>query len=377
MEPSANELLREVAKALFEMELAKDVAILPGRRLMISPITGIFLETVVSVLVNRVNGNHTNARRLIANIIQELHDRGQGDSKDRSRNTSTLVIQIIGKFVSLCWNADWRRKVAGCEGIALMISDEINLGSQWPYSKEIELCRSIIMVLKDMPPDPPAEVPEVKDTLLRLIRFCNSPRTGNDMAVDMEPLDEAAKKEMTTDEIVQYEWMIKPPAKKCEIYLNLFYMDLTSSNKTVRETCQGCLELMAQLADMKLSDFVKPMVDKLVSNIFTKPLRMFLPLIQIGYMEAMTYLLNMDPPVVEVSDELWRLLNEVIGLGEAEDPPPHPMSPLQRLPRRIALLSAKTKAASIRLITASLVVADYFSKQPVIRQRYVISEWSI
>lgn len=365
MEPAANELIREIAKSLFEMELMKDNNTHSGRRLAISPVTSQFLDTISLVLVQRHGGHHGNARRLIANIIQDLHDRGQGDNKERLRNTSHLLGAIIGKLVSLCWHADWRHKVAGCAGFSVLISDEVNLGTSWPYTKEIEFCRSLIMVLKDMPADPPAEVPEITSTILKLMRFCNPPRTNDQMQTDPGPLDEEARKEMTQEEIQHYEWANKPVAKKTDVYLSIFSGDLTSPNKTVRDAIQAILGLISELAGLPLSDFLKPIIDKLTTNIFLKPLRMFTPIVQIGFMDAMTYLLNIDPPVLEASDQLWRLLNEVIVLGEAEDQ----QGAYPKLSRRAAMLTAKTKAASIRLVTASLVVTDYFSKQANMRQR--------
>jgi transformation/transcription domain-associated protein len=372
MEPAGNELIREIAKALFEMELVKDNSAQTGRKLALSPVTNQFLDTVSLVLIQKHGGNHDNARRLIANIIQDLHDRGQGDNKERVRNTSHLLGAIVGKFVSLCWNPDWRHKVAGCAGFSVLVSDEVNLGAGWPYTKEIEFCRSLIMALKDMPPDPPAEVPEITATILKIMRFCNPPQLGDQMQTEGESLDENARKEMTTEEIQHYEWTNKPVVKKAELYLNIFSVDLTSSNKTVRDTIQAILGLIAELAGVSLSEFLKPAIPKLTTNIFLKPLRMFTPIVQIGFMDAMTYLLNIDPPVLEANDAFWRLMNEVIVLGELEDP--YPAMP--KMNRRATMLTAKTKAAAIRLITASLVIADYFSAQKTARQRYVLLSWS-
>lgn len=372
MEPAANELLRDVARALFEMELAKDMVIQPSRRSILSPVTGIFLDSVVTVLVQRQGGNHTNAKRFIANLIQDLHDRSQSGDRDRIRNTSTMVTQFFSKFVTLCWHPDWRYKVAACAGISVLISDEVSLGSAWPYHKEVELVRSLLMILKDMPTDPPAEVPDVISTLLDLIRFCNSP---DRMSIDPAPLDDNARKEMSHEELQHYDWVHKPLAKKAEIYAAIFQSDLNNSNKTVRDITHSVLNLISEISGVRLADALKEVLPVLTKNIYLKPLRMFNPPTQIGFMDAMTFLLNIDPPVIEATDELWRLLNEVIVLGEADDqvPPMLPMNPMQRLNRRMALLTAKTKAASIRLLTASLGVTDYFSKQPVIRQRWVQS----
>jgi transformation/transcription domain-associated protein len=368
VEPAANELLREVAKALFEMELSKETGPVPGRKLAIAPITGQFLDSVVAVLMTRPNGNHTSARRLIANIIQELHDRGQGEDQERKRNTAALVGTIVSKFVAFCWQTEWRKKVAGCAGVSVLISDEIHLGYDWPYTREVEICRSLVTALKDMPPDPPAEVPEIKKTMIELIRFCNPPLFGDQMEVDGGTLD---RTKMSPEEQAHYDWVHKPVAEKGKAYMNLIHPDLHSPNKTVRETTHECLALFADLSGVKLAEFVRPLVDRVTSNIYGKPLRMFSAMVQIGHMESMTYLLNLDPPVVESSEELWRLLNEVVALAEADEQATHPMNPMHKLGRRATQLNAMTKAAAIRLVTAAFPITEYFQKQPTIRQRYV------
>jgi len=370
VEPVANELLREIAKSLFEMELLKETGPVLGRKLTIAPITSQFLEAVVAVLMTRENGNHTNARRLIANIIQELHDRGQGADRERKRNTASLVWVIISKFVSFCWQTEWRKKIAGCAGISVLISEEIHLGYDWPYTKEIEICRSLITALKDMPQDPPAEVPEIKKTVIDLIRFCNPPRFGDHIQVNGEPLD---RSKMSPEEQAHYDWVHKPVVEKGKAYMSLIHVELHSQNKTVRETTHECLALFAELSGVKLSDFVRPLVDKVTSNIYGKPLRMFSAMVQIGHIESMTYILNMDPPVVEPSEELWRLVNEVVAIAETDETVTHPLSPMQKN-RRMTQLNAMTKAAAIRFVTAAFPISDYFQKQPPIRQRYVLRD---
>ncbi|KAG8808132.1 hypothetical protein FRC17_004118, partial [Serendipita sp. 399] len=195
LEPAASELLREISKSLSEMELSKESNSQSSRRFMVNSVTTWFFEIIVTVLVHRPSGSDESARRLIANIIQDLHDRGQGEDKDRARWTSILIMHLLTKFQSLCYNADWKHKIAGATGISIFISDQIHLGTAWPYPREIELCRALVMILKDMPVDPPSETSEVVTTMTNLVRFCNKPHEDS-MQVE-EPLSEEARKEMT------------------------------------------------------------------------------------------------------------------------------------------------------------------------------------
>jgi transformation/transcription domain-associated protein len=361
MENFANEFLRSIGKSLFEMEMSQEVPMqMPTRRRAVQPVTNFYLEAISAVLVQRADGNQEGARRLLANIMQDLHDQAQSISKEKRRNVYFLYQQLVQKFVSLCSNANWRRKMAACTAVQIMISEEVHLGALWPFVKEVDLARALMIILKDMPMDPPAEVPEVTNTILNLIRFCNENRSERHAQVDKEATDG------TPEAIAARDWVQKALPNKAEMYLTVFMLDLGSATAAVRETTQASLELIAELAGLKYSEFIRPSVEKITSTFLHKPLRIYQAPVQIGYMEAMRYLLKMEPPVLEASEEIWRLLNEVIALGEADD---LPINPLQKMTRRMTQLTGNTKAASIRLITASLVVADYFSKQPQIRQR--------
>ncbi|KAG9053917.1 hypothetical protein FS842_006757 [Serendipita sp. 407] len=244
LEPAASELLREIAKSLSEMELAKEANTQSQRRFMVNSITTLFFETIVTVLVHR---------------------------------------------------------------------------------------------------------------------------PSDSMQID-EPLSEEARNEMSVDEQQHYDWMHKPVSQKVDSYLTVFALDLKSPTKLVRETTQARFELLAELAGLKLADFMKPAVEKIASNIFGKPLRMFLPPTQIGYMEAMTYLLRIEPSLLSISEELLRLISEAVGLGELDEAHP-PVHPMHKISRRVMVLSAQTKAAAIRLITASLIVVEFFNKHQNLRQR--------
>ncbi len=81
----------------------------------------------------------------------------------------------------------------------------------------------------------------------------------------------------------------------------------------------------------------------------------------------MTYCLQLTPPLVEVNEELWRLLGEALALADAEDNTLVGKTPQKK---NVGLVS-QLRVACIRLLTASMGVTDFMAKQTQTRQRQV------
>ncbi|KAL0563573.1 transcription-associated protein 1, partial [Marasmius crinis-equi] len=85
----------------------------------------------------------------------------------------------------------------------------------------------------------------------------------------------------------------------------------------------------------------------------------------IGIIEAVRFLISLDPPLLELNDELLRLLHETLALADAED-----SSLLGRGNVRQGTIDmTKLRVASIKLLTASMPLTDFFSRQHQTRQR--------
>lgn len=365
VEPQANQLLRDISRYLFDLECRRDPGMLGKKKLPLSYPTVYMIDSLPSLLARKRDSDPAAGRRLVANIIQELHDRGKEAEPKLERDITSLLCQITLKFASACWDENWDRKISGCAGISLMISDDINIGQLWPYEREIEICRALIAILRDMPPEPPLEVPDVTGTLLQLIRFCNTPKLES-MDVDITFVT-GSKLDLSSDEINHLDWPRRPLSIKSKFYVGFLATEVTNANKIVREAAMSVFGLVSELSGIKLSDLLKPaLLERVVPNIYGKPLRMFAPTTQIGLMSGMTYILSLEPPVVEAKDELWRLIVEVIGIAEADD--------IQHLAnkfiRRATQIMAQTKTAALCLITASLPMMDWFSKNHPVRTRY-------
>jgi transformation/transcription domain-associated protein len=112
-------------------------------------------------------------------------------------------------------------------------------------------------------------------------------------------------------------------------------------------------------------ELLLPHRDRMLTGIYTKPLRALPFLKQIGMIEAVRFCLKLDPPLVDLNDELLRLLHETLALADADDS--QLLGP--RHLRQSVLEVIKLRVACIQLLTAALPLTDFFSRQPQTRTR--------
>jgi transformation/transcription domain-associated protein len=150
--------------------------------------------------------------------------------------------------------------------------------------------------------------------------------------------------------------------------VGIFFPELQSSNPVVRQAAQTCIGLLVKLSGRPAVDLLMPHRDRMLVAIYTKPLRALPFAIQIGMIEAIRYCVSLDPPLVELNDELLRLLHETLALADAED-----ANLLGRGSARQGSIDViKLRVACIKLLTASMPLTDFFSRQHQTRQRYFV-----
>jgi transformation/transcription domain-associated protein len=116
--------------------------------------------------------------------------------------------------------------------------------------------RACLFIFKDMPRDLASNhVDTIHDTLLHVIRVCNTPSADNNEA--------------------------KRNAKFSHL-MNLLITELSNSNESVRSNVRGTLSLLAKLLGKTVTDLLMPVKARLLNPIFSKPLRALPFPIQIG-----------------------------------------------------------------------------------------------
>ncbi|KAI0068843.1 FAT-domain-containing protein [Artomyces pyxidatus] len=334
----AETFIRQMARQVFTLEfrraMSQDMAIRRYPSLLFAS----FLDGLAHGLSRENAEEAAKAREVVNTLIQDLIARGTaGDAT--AQDIISLLHQIAGRFSVLCLDEAWVRKKAGCGGIKLILNIP-NFGVKWINDREVDLVRTLLHVLKDMPHDLPRDVNDVLGILLRVLRLSNSDiPTSGDPAIHSR--------------------------NKIAHLISMFFTELSSSNAVVRRAADTCIELLSNLTGKPIVDLLLPHRDRMLTGIYTKPLRALPFPMQIGMIEAMRYCVSLDPPLPELNDELLRLLHEALALADADD-----VALLGRgNVRQGSMDITKLRVASIRLLTASMPITDFFSKQPQTRQR--------
>lgn len=103
-----------------------------------------------------------------------------------------------------------------------------------------------------------------------------------------------------------------------------------------------------------------------MTSIFVKPLRYLPHPIIIGQVEAVRHCISLQPSLLEVNDELIRLLHEALALTDNNDHALIAKTDIRKSTQEVTRL----RVACLKLLTTALPLTDYFSRIPTTRQRY-------
>lgn len=340
VQDQAESFIQKLSQTVFEMEIRRSQMREPGVRASPSALLSCYLDAIPHALARESTEHAKKAQSLIALIINNLVAmNGQGNVTPH--DIVPILHQVANRFTALCLDDSWVRKSAGCSGIRIMTRTS-ELGVKWITDREVDLVRTLLHILKDLPLDLPRDIDEVVDVLTTVLKISN------------------------TDLDFQ-----SGGANKLIHLVGIFFPELQSSNPVVRQAAQECIGLLVKMSGGSAVGLLMPHRDRMLVGIYTKPLRALPFPKQIGMIEAVRYCVSLDPPLVELNDELLRLLHETLALADAED-----TSLLGRgNVRQGSIEITKLRVACIKLLTASMPLTDFFSRQHQTRQRYPIFNW--
>lgn len=260
-------------------------------------------------------------------------EKGESRSKgDENRDPTTKVVDKVisafaHRFTHICHEEDWTRKMAGVAGLrGLLIEGEPQ--RRWVIDLEIDVVRALLYCLRDAPKESPQSSEAVIEMVKHFIRTCQSQQDGR------------VKQQRLMDTLVS---------------------ELHSPSKLARDSAQDFLALLAEVNETSISELVGPtakakLLDGPAGPIFNKPLRALPFPIQVGIIDALTWLVQLRPTVVNFTDEYIRLFHEVLALADVDDQaligkPPGLMKSEQWL---------KTlRISCIRLLRSSMATSEF------------------
>ncbi|KAI0092413.1 atypical/PIKK/TRRAP protein kinase [Irpex rosettiformis] len=329
--------IRSLAQHIFDVEIRKGFTREGLMRRAPSPLLSIFLDALLQHgLVRSQPQEAAKAEKFVSGIISGLFDLTKNSNLTLA-DIKLTVQQVATRVNALCLEDSWAKSSAGCVGVRLLVSTE--LGTNWVNERVVDVTRTLLHVLKGIPYELPTEVEKVKEVMFTVLR----------LSVSLTKTDSSNSFARTN----------------VSNLVGIYFGELQGQNPTIRKAAQESIEMISQLLGVSTTDILMPQRDRMLTAIYTKPLRALPFAIQIGMIDAVRYCLSLDPPLPELNEELLRLLHEALALADAED-----SSLMNRMnQRQSAIEIVKLRVACIKLLTAAMPLTDYFSKQNTTRQR--------
>lgn len=210
---------------------------------------------------------------------------------------------FINKACSACYQAEPFQKLGGCIILSLLLNPvhiileqehKIFLFNQsWLHDHLLAFARSLLYVLKDG--SGPTLVLQLVDQQVKPIfqRLLTLAVENNGSETSKDQL------------------------------LCLLTSELSNSNVSVRELIQESLVFLSKYCASNVVELLVPYKERIITPIFSKPLRALPFSIQIGYLSAINWCLKQQITttsiLLEWNEELTRLIHEAIALSDAED----------------------------------------------------------
>jgi transformation/transcription domain-associated protein len=289
--------------------------------------------------------------KLLTTVVADLRELAESESyKDKTETTPRSVDRIISafahRFTHICHEEDWSRKMSGVAGLRGLLIDGEPL-RRWIIDLEIDVVRALLYCLRDSPKESPQSSEEVVDMVKHFIKTCQSQDDGRH-----------SKQQRLMDTLVS---------------------ELNSPSKLARDSAHDFIVLLAEVNEKGISELVgstakAKLLDGPAGPIFNKPLRALPFPLQVGVIDAVTWLVELRPPVVDFSDEFIRLFHEVLALADVED---HALIGKPGLLKNEQWLKT-LRISCIRLLRSSMATADFVDKPNLsqLRPRYVYKSLS-
>ncbi|SGY18766.1 BQ5605_C014g07468 [Microbotryum silenes-dioicae] len=306
----ANDYVFNLARHIFSLELGKELPENPAYAKQVLPLCSALLDGIIENICGVENADLPKAAEQTQLIVEDLiatrdpatTTAASAAAATASANPTTgppprldpataLLHQLGSRLSSLCYDPSWQRKTGAAMGLSIL-TDKVGLETRWILDHEIEFTRALLFSLKDMPGEAPINHELVSDTLLHIVRVCSGP----------------GARENTPASNNQLNYLV-----------GLLLLELCSQISSVRETVKKALKILSELTSTPLTELLMPVRDRLITPIFTKPLRALGFMMQIGHIDAVTFCITLDPPLIDFDEQLSRLLHEALGIADAED----------------------------------------------------------
>jgi phosphatidylinositol kinase/protein kinase (PI-3 family) len=196
-------------------------------------------------------------------------------------NIPTAVASLVERFCHCCYQRDWYSKWAGAAGLGAVIArvpaDVFRVRVSASY--EAHVVRALMFVIRDLNDDVRVETTTAaRRSLKRLLELCHR----DDSAMQSRVLAGRALRDITV----------------------CITVELTSDSNSAREAAKEALRTLAATVKCSVSDVVSLAKEQILRPLGQRALRQLSFAIQIGYIDAVTFCLELHKPLL--AEEMFK-----------------------------------------------------------------------
>ena len=236
-----------------------------------------------------------------------------------------LVSCIVDRVSHMCYENDWKANCGGIYGMEVLL-DRVAL--EWLIAWEPKLAQAILFVLRDLPPELGlSTLHKAGPQLCKLVTRCNTIEpVPTPVAMDTTE-GEASAMDVSADS-TQQQTQALPQATVAQTMrpdsgiTAILVSELASPVSAVRDACKRALEALAVARNVSVTTVLEPSKGIISQQLLSKSLKQFPIKVQTGITDALAYLLQLQPPLLSLRQDLHAMLGQAQDVCSSEEIPP-------------------------------------------------------
>ena len=333
----ANTLLTNICRHITILELGRSILELKKQAQPFDVKSGggpLCIDTrfMADAIVKSLSSDNVLVREAAEHVVKEIHHATEvvlGSEQEVYR--LAFFTHLAAIFIHNCYEEEWFTKAGGCGGLTLLIA-KLNLGDTWLQDKLMDLVKALTFVIRDIPNDLPSKTRKVaEETLEVLLRRCTKYFTKGDLSPSQR----------RTSQLGQLCGFLDVQISHC--------------NRHIREAAKRSLNIIAKEMSVEVWELLEPSKERSLDPIYQKPLRALPFASQIGFIDCITYYMNLKSDYIPFDARLDRMLVECLALADAPDESLAGKPAEQRTHESIIDL----RVACIKMLTTAMGFEDY------------------
>jgi transformation/transcription domain-associated protein len=293
--------------------------------------TAILANAICDSLASSIKDVRESAEKAMVHCYNFASTIFGSESKVESLPFFAKLVEVLSHA---CYEEEWFTKNAGSFGLAIMLDvKKLPFSNSWIAGCMHDMLKALLYVVKDMPQELPANI-RVQASQAVIALATRFGKSGLETKDDLESKD-----------------------SKLNMLANRLIGEVNHMNRHVRETSQTALRELAVSLDMPLVELLNPVKELCIAPIFMKPLRALPFAAQIGYIDAIDFMLTSqgEKEIIIYDGHLDRLIQETMALVDAED------ESLAQKPQeyRPADSIVRLRVAGLRLLTTAIKMPGF------------------